>query len=82
MNKLCVAKCIDRVMLHFKEPLIPIGHGRNHTCRSFREAVLLAHHYIICEGFHEIVKIDYKTGVVHVDLSTDAMVIETVLRYG
>jgi hypothetical protein len=86
MNKLCVAKCIDRVVLHFEEPLIPIGHGRVHTCRSFREAILLAQHYVVYEGFHNIVQVqhdfDKPGGTVFVDLSSDAVVLETLLRYG
>jgi hypothetical protein len=86
MNKICVARCVDRVMVHFIEPLIPIGHGRNHTCRSFREAILLAHHYVVYEGFHNIVEVQHnfgsRDGTVFVDLSSDAVVLETLLRYG
>jgi len=84
MNTLTITNCIDRVVMNFNEPNLIPGNGRYCTCRSFREAVSLAHHYIVNEGFGHLVelqdwrKVDLK---LIVDLSDSSGVIETILKY-
>jgi hypothetical protein len=84
MNTLAITNCIDRVVLHFKEPNIIPGNGRYCTCRSFREAVGLAHHYIVNEGFGPLVELkDWRNagwkGLA--DLGDSSGVVATILKH-
>jgi len=85
VNRLQVCQCVDRVDLYFVEPNIARGHGRFHVCRSMREAILVARHYIMHENFDKMVEVmphyESDTSYMH-DFSDDTEVIQAILKYG